>query len=110
GDRALGQFAPDEAIRWYVQALELTDHAPDADPRQRIELLLGLGIAQHQTGNAAHRETLLDAAHQADQHGQIDLLVRAVLANNRGWASRMGDTDHERLEVIDRALKQLDAT
>ena len=51
GDRALDQLAPDEAVRWYGQALELLDRTPHPDPHQRAELLVGLGDAQRQCGN-----------------------------------------------------------
>ena len=38
----------------------------------------------------------------------VDLLVRAALANNRGWNSALGGVDHERIAVIDRALERLE--
>jgi class 3 adenylate cyclase/tetratricopeptide (TPR) repeat protein len=107
GDRALDLLAPDEGVRWYSQALELLDRTPHPDTRQRAELLVDLGDAQRQCGNAAHRDNLLDAAHLADQHDHVDLLVRAVLANNRGYASAIGEVDHERIAAIDRALERV---
>ena len=81
--RALDQLAPDEALRWYSQAIELLDRSPD-DLHQRARILLGLGDAQKQCGVPAHRETLIEAAHLADQIGDVDLLVQAALTNNRG--------------------------
>ncbi len=107
GRQALDQLAPDEAVRWYGQALELLDRAPAHDPHQRAEILVGLGDAQRQIGVAAHRETLLEAAHIADELYDVDLLVRAVLANHRGMFSTVGDADLERIAVIDRALERL---
>lgn len=107
GDRALAQLAPDEAVRWYSQALELLDRTAGPDTRRRAELLVGLGDAQRQCGIAAHRDTLLDAARLADEHDHVDLLVRAVLANNRGYASAIGVADHERIAAIDRALERV---
>ena len=62
GERALQQLAPDEAARWYRQALELQEQAHGADGDERCELLIGLGEAQRQIGDAESRETLLDAA------------------------------------------------
>ena len=59
GDRALAQLAPDEALRWYRDALDLLDQASADDPHRRASLLLGLGDAQRQTGDLTHRETLL---------------------------------------------------
>jgi class 3 adenylate cyclase len=106
--RAVEQLAPDEAVRWYTEALELSDRAPIRDERERAEILVGLGDAQRQSGIPAYRETLLDAAHLADRLDAVDLLIRAALASNRGFFSTLGDTDHEKLAVIDRALERLD--
>jgi class 3 adenylate cyclase/tetratricopeptide (TPR) repeat protein len=110
GDRALTQLAPDEAIRWYSQALELIGRAQHPDERQKTELLVGLGEAQRQTGIAAYRETLLEAARLADQIDAVDLMVRAVLANYRGWNSVVGEGDDERIAAIDRALDRVGRT
>jgi class 3 adenylate cyclase/tetratricopeptide (TPR) repeat protein len=107
GDRALAQLAPDEALRWYRDALDLLDRAPTEDPHRRAALLLGLGDAQRQTGDPAYRETLLDAAHLADDIGAVDLLVRAALLNNRGQSSMLGEIDHERVGIITQALDRL---
>lgn len=105
GDAALAALAPAEAVRWYTQALDLL--GPDDDAHRRAELLVGLGTAQRQDGTAAHRETLLEAARLADQIDDVDLLVCAALANNRGWYSGLGIVDEERIAVIDRALARL---
>ena len=107
GDRALAQLAPDEALRWYRDALDLLDRAPADDPHRRAALLLGLGDAQRQTGDPAHRETLLAAGRLADDIDAIDILVRAALRNNRGWNSIVGGVDHERVEMLTRALARL---
>ena len=107
GARALDQLAPDEAVRWYSQALDLIHRAAHPDDRQRAELLVGLGEAQRQCGISEHRETLLEAAHLADTIDDVDLLVRAVLSNNRGYASVIGGVDHERIAAIDRALEHV---
>ena len=52
GARALDQLAPDEALRWYSQALELLDRDPQRGGRERAEILVGLGDAQRQCGTA----------------------------------------------------------
>ena len=41
---------------------------------------------------------------RADALGAADLVVRAALANSRGFASRTGAVDHERIEVLERAI------
>jgi tetratricopeptide (TPR) repeat protein len=107
GDRALDQLAPDEALRWYGQALELFDRMADPDRRSRAAILVGLGDAQRQCGVSDSRETLLEAARLADEVDAVDLLVRAALANHRGFFSSVGEGDHEVIAVIDRALERL---
>lgn len=103
GDRALDRQAPDDAARWYRQALERL--APEDQDIQRVELLVGLGEAQRQLGDAGHRETLLGAADLADRLGDADLLIRAAIANNRGWSSGTGLIDEDRIRVLRRAVE-----
>lgn len=102
-ERALEQLAPDEAVRWYRQALELHDQVPGGDRSERCELLIGLGEAQRQIGNPEYRQTLLDAAALAQELGDADRLCRAVLANGRGWvtASQFGTVDSERVQALE---------
>ena len=109
GARALAQLAPDEALRWYERAIEYLDREAQGDPRRRAEILIGLGDAQKQCGLPAHRETLLEAARIAEEAGAADLIVRSALTNNRGAFSIIGGVDHERIEVISRALAQATA-
>jgi len=106
GERALGQLAPDEAARWYRQALELHDQAPAGDRSERCELLIGLGDAQCQTGNPEFRQTLLDAAGLAQELGDTDRLCRAVLANTRGFG-QTGTVDSERVQTLEAAADAL---
>jgi class 3 adenylate cyclase/tetratricopeptide (TPR) repeat protein len=107
GDRALTTLAPEEALRWYTQALELLDADPGAELMARARVLVGLGDAQRQCGVPGYRETLLEAAHLADRVDDVDLLVRAALTNHRGFQSSIGTTDTERVEVLERALERL---
>ena len=107
GDRALAALAPDEAVRWYRQALELHRQVSDPDPRERCELLIGLGEAQRQTGNPSSRRTLLDAAGLARELDDVDRLARAVLANTRGFTSRFGAVDTERVRTLEIAARAL---
>lgn len=103
GDRALLQLAPDEALRWYTQALELHERHR-GDEHLHVELLIGLGTAQRQTGAPGHRETLLAAADESRSLGDTDSLVGAIFANHRGFASVTGGIDTERLAQIEAAL------
>ena len=105
GDRALTQLAPDEAIAYYRQALELLDVAESAEG-QRIRLLIALGEAQCQAGDPAHRETLLAASRLAAERGDADALARAALANTRPiFSSTVGEVDDDRVVSLEAALE-----
>jgi tetratricopeptide (TPR) repeat protein len=104
GRRALESLAPDEAIRWFTQAIELLDEDPHHDAHARLDVLIGRGDAQRQAGDPGYRETLLDAAAEATRLGDTERLVAAALANNRGRASRSGGVDEERIAMLEGAL------
>jgi class 3 adenylate cyclase/tetratricopeptide (TPR) repeat protein len=106
-ERALEQLAPQEAARWYRQALELQGQTPKPDRSERCELLIGLGEAQRQTGNQEFRQTLLDAAALAQELGETARLCRAVVANSRGWTSQTGAVDSERVQALEAAAGAL---
>jgi KaiC/GvpD/RAD55 family RecA-like ATPase len=103
GEAALAALAPDEALRWFSQALEFASAA--AEPGLRIDLLMGLGTAQRQTGASEFRETLLESAHLAQAAGDTRRLVEAALANSRGFTSVSGVIDEGRVDVLRAALR-----
>jgi len=107
GEAALAALAPDDAVRYYSQALHLFESAPDADPLLSCDLCLWLGQAQRQAGVAVFRETLLEAARRAEALGATDRLVRAALSNNRGWFSASGAIDADRVMMLEAALRAL---
>jgi class 3 adenylate cyclase len=109
GDRALQQLAPEEAVRWYADALEMLRRQDPTANQLRAVLLVSLGDAQRQSGDAAHRETLLEAAHLAKAADDTGTLVRAALANNRGIVSSVGTVDQAKVEVLEMALSKLSA-
>jgi class 3 adenylate cyclase len=104
GERALAQHAEADAVRFFTRSLELLEEAEDQDDVRRCDLLLGLGVAQRDTGDPTYRTTLLDAARLADELGEPERLARAALANTRGYWSNAGVTDDDRLRWIDAAL------
>ncbi len=105
GDQAHARLAHDQALAYYRQALALLDTVGLAAPtRQRCELLIRRGEAERNAGDAAYRETLLGAARLAQELRDPDLLVRAALANNRGWTSATGLVDADRVAVLEAAL------
>jgi class 3 adenylate cyclase len=107
GDAALGALAPGDALRYYAQALDLYPQVADPDPVLGIDLAIGLGTAQRQTGDAASRETLLTAARQAADLGDTNRLVAAALANDRGYTSNNNATDTDKVEVLEMAVDRL---
>ena len=102
GQQALDSLAPAEAVRLFADAVELLGAG---DTVERCQALIGLGEAQLQTGDAAYRETLLEASRIASTLADAELAARAALANSRGFASVVGETDERRLAAIDRALE-----
>jgi class 3 adenylate cyclase/tetratricopeptide (TPR) repeat protein/energy-coupling factor transporter ATP-binding protein EcfA2 len=110
GEAALAALAPDDAVRYFTQALELVGPGAGDDPARHIDLLIGLGTAQRQAGEATFRETLLDAARRARELGDTGRLVASALANSRGWFSSFGQVDAEKVGVIEAALAALPTT
>jgi class 3 adenylate cyclase len=104
GQRALDSLAPTEAVKLFTDAVELMG---DADRSERCEALIGLGTAQRQTGDPAHRETLLEASRIASALRDGDLAARAAWANHRGTSGSgtYGEVDQARIAAIERALE-----
>jgi hypothetical protein len=110
GNRALAQLANDEAVGYYRQALDLLDAAQDELAQgQRLKLLIALGDAQKRAGDAAHRETLLEAGRLASEVDDAAASARAALVNQRGQFSRFGDVDAERVNALETALAAVGA-
>ncbi len=96
GDASLDALAPDDAIRWYQQALELIDRIPSQDELRRAEVLAALGTAQRQAGNPHARDTLLEAAALAERLDATGVLVRAALGFGH-YETPSGDDDAQRI-------------
>jgi hypothetical protein len=108
GRDALAQLGPDQAVRWFEQALDQLAAATEPDDLQRADLLTDLGEAQRQAGDPAYRQTLLDAAHLAQSLRATPIVVRSALANHRGDTSSSGQVDQERVAVLEGALASID--
>ncbi len=104
GQRALAELAPDEAVRWFTQALELLGGAPEGAIQR--QLLVLLGDAQRQAGDPRYRDTLLRAARLAADAGDTDRQARAVLATWRGLSS-LGQRDDELVAALQAATEAL---
>jgi len=105
-DSALAELAPGDALRYYQQAIDLYAQVIEPDPALGIDLAIGLGTAQRQTGDPAYRETLLDAARRADAAGDAKRLATAALANDRGFFSSLGVVDADRVAILEMALER----
>jgi tetratricopeptide (TPR) repeat protein len=106
-EAALQALAPDDALRYYRQALDLHRQQASPDELHTVDLLIGLGNAQRQSGDPAFRQTLLEAAGRAKGLGATDRLVEAALANNRGLFSALGQVDTERARVLSDAIEAM---
>ncbi len=107
GDAALAALAPGDALRYYTQALALYAQTDDPEPIMGLDLAIGLGTAQRQTGDSAFRQTLLDAALRAADLGDTERLVAAALAGNRGFTTNVGVIDADKVEILEMALARL---
>jgi len=107
GDAALIALAPAEALRHYAQALDLCSQSRDTDPVLLLDLAIGLGTAQRQSGNPAFRETLLDVGRRAADMDDVERLVSSALANSRGVVSSIAAVDAEKIEILETALGRL---
>ena len=99
GDAARDALAPDDAIRWYQQALDLLARQDAPDDRERAALLVELGTVQRRAAHAEYRDALLEAAAIARRRGDTDLLVRAAL----GFTEAIATTGDDEVKPIVRA-------
>ena len=107
GDAALASLSPADALRYYTQARELAATAGVIDPSLDIDLMIGIGTAQRQTGDPMSRETLLEASRRAVAADDTERLVVAALANDRGWASASGTVDTDKVELLQLVSERL---
>jgi class 3 adenylate cyclase len=104
GASAITKLAPDEATRWYTDALALLDEAKRVE-RVGLEIRIGLGEAQKLSGDPGYFDALVRIAEEAFNRGQADLGVRAALAANRGAFSTARSPEENYLSVLRAALE-----
>ena len=107
GDAALRALAPADALGYFVKALDLYAQSEEADPILRVDLMIGLGTAQRQTGDPGFHATLVEAAHLAADLHETGRLVDACLATDRGFFSAIGAVNTETVEILTIALERL---
>ena len=102
GDRAMSQFAYDQAATLFERALAVPGPHP---PDERTALLQTLGEAQTRAGDTeAARRTLLGAAGMARRHDDADGLARAALACGI-WGLSFG-VDDELVRLLEEAIER----
>ncbi len=109
GSAALSSLAAADAIDYFTAANKLIAAQGISDGAMELDLAIGLGTAQRQTGDPASRDTLLSAGKRAAELGDTERLVQAVLANDRGWHSTTGGVDAEKIALLELALERLPA-
>ncbi|GMU77634.1 MAG: hypothetical protein AMXMBFR46_04330 [Acidimicrobiia bacterium] len=105
GEEAVTALAPEDAIRWFTQALELQERVSPDDLTVRARLLTGLGTAQRHAGKPEFRAILLDAGDIAARLDDADLLVGAALAITSETPDYVDDP--ERLALLERAIARV---
>ncbi len=91
GDAAREALAPDDAVRWYQQALDLVARQTPPNDHERAELLAVLGTVQCQAEQPEYRETLIEAGTLAIQLDRTDIVVQAALGFGQHFAIQSGD-------------------
>jgi len=107
GELAREALAPEDAVRWYQQALDLVERQTRPDEHQRAELLAALGTAQRDVAHPEYRDTLRRAAEAAERLGDDNVLVQAALGFSTQDAAHMpGDDDAK--PIVQSALDRID--
>ena len=104
---ATGQLAFDDAAGHLRRALAALQFADRPDPGVRLDLLLSLGNALDQAGDAtAARQTLVEAADLARQVGDTDGFARAAIGIHRVGALSGLSRDHN-VRLLEEAVTGL---
>ncbi len=98
-------FAYDTAIARYRSAEELVDPDDVESAPVRMDLALRRGVAERGAGSADWSNTLRAVAREAMAIGDCETLVRATLANSRGYHTRLGTIDEEVVGLLEAALE-----
>jgi predicted ATPase len=105
--RAVAQFAHEDAALHYQRALEVLELSRGNDPERRLALLLRLGEAQRRSGRSiASRETLEEAASIARGSGDTGSLARAALGVSA--LSEAGAVDESIVSLLKESLAAVD--
>jgi hypothetical protein len=104
-EEALAARAFADANTRFRAALELLEDTEDLPSPLWVVARCGLGECLRDEGDPSFREVLLEASRRALELGDVDLVLRAVLNNTRGFAAVVSGIDPERIELIEAALE-----
>ncbi|HEY1741466.1 MAG TPA: BTAD domain-containing putative transcriptional regulator, partial [Acidimicrobiia bacterium] len=100
GDEAKRLLEPANAVQWYETALSRV-----GDGAERGQLLVALAEAQYLSGNPEFARTLRDAASNAVERGDPEMLVRVATLSSPAWTMLPGLVDSDVLPLLERALE-----
>jgi hypothetical protein len=106
GDHAFAHLAPSEASHHYRVALDMAMALGRPDAEQ-ADLLVRLGDAQHRSGDPQALDTLEQGADLARRSGAHDPLLRAAIAEDRGFM-RLDSRAPAYLATVEAALTVAD--
>ena len=106
-ERAVSQFAHEEAVPRYRQALEALDLQRRPDETRRCELLIGLGGALNRAGDVDEaRDVHVKAADVARSRGLAEHLARSALGYGRA-SMTTGAVDEPMVRLLEESLGAL---
>jgi hypothetical protein len=105
GRAALDQYAGEEAASHFEAALRHLARQPGSEGSElHREVLLSLGRALARLDRPGYRDTLDAAAELAVASGDLPRATQAVVTAGRAFASRVGEVDGARVDLLRRAL------
>lgn len=107
GDRAMASSAPETAVEWFGDAVELLEDAPQLASQWRAALVR-LAEAQIRSGDPAHRTTAARAAESAVAAGDVSAAVAALTLHWRVSFSEFDEADERKIELLRMVLDRLD--
>ncbi len=106
-EEALAARAFADAEERFRAALDLLEDVEEAGSATWVLARCGLAECLRDQGDPSFRELLLEASRRALELQDLELTVRSVLANTRGFVSIVSGVDVERVELIEAALDRV---
>ncbi|HJR25994.1 MAG TPA: AAA family ATPase, partial [Acidimicrobiales bacterium] len=103
-EEALAARAFADADARFRAALDLLEDVDEVGSASWVLARCGLGECLRDQGDPGYHDVLLEASRRALELGDVDLTVRCVQANTRGFAAIVSDVDADVVAVIEEAL------